>query len=123
MKWVLLLAAALAALAVSDTEAGGNHDPRGAIHAAAQAHGVDAAPLLALAACESRYVPTARGDRGRSHGLFQLNDQPTGLLHHYRALGYADPYDAEASADYVARVASGEFARQGVTLGRWTCHP
>jgi len=97
-------------------------DPVGAIYAAADNNGVAPAVLLALAECESRFNPSARGDYGRSHGLMQLNDRATGLLHHFYQQGYDDPYDPEQAADYVARVAAGEWAREGVTLGRWSCY-
>lgn len=87
----------------------------------AAAHGVAAAPLVALARCESSLDPGALGDRGRSHGLIQLNDRPTGLLDHFHRAGYATAYSAWQSADYLARVAAGEFAEEAVTLRRWSC--
>lgn len=106
-------------------------DVRGAIYAAAQIHGVAAEPLIELVRCETggtfradaagdwrwrdgRYVPTSRGPA-------QINDLPTGLDRHFRAQGYDDPTDPEQAADYLARVATGEWARQGVTLARWSC--
>jgi len=96
--------------------------PRAVIEEAAERNGVPAGPLIALAVCESRLDPGARGDYGRSHGLYQLNDlRGTGLLWHFYAVGYTDAYDADQAADYVARVYAGEWARDGVTLRRWSC--
>jgi hypothetical protein len=92
------------------------------IREAAATYGVPAAPLVALGRCESRLDPGAVGDSGRSHGLFQLNDLPTGLLWHFLRVGYSDAYDVVQAATYVARVASGEWARDGVTLRRWSCY-
>lgn len=89
-------------------------------------------PLLTLAWCESRFDPGARGDDGGSHGIYQLNDRPTGLLRHFYAVDYDDPYDAEQAIEYVVRVAAGEFlpGQPGalplhpygvVSLARWSC--
>jgi len=83
---------------------------------------VPAGPLIALAVCESRLDAGATGDYGRSHGLMQLNDRATGLIWHFYAVGYTDAYDADQAADYVARVAAGEWRREGVTLWRWSCY-
>lgn len=87
----------------------------------AQAHGASAATLIRIARCESTFRPWAVGDQGRSHGLVQLNDRPTGLLAHFLRQGYTSAYDAWSAADYLARVAVGEWAREGITLQRWTC--
>lgn len=108
-------------------------DVLGAIHAAAQNHEVPAAPLIELARCESAgtFDPDAKGDyrwRGgrfvpTSRGVYQLNELPgTGLYYHFkREYPDNDSTDVEAVSDYVARVAKGEFAREGVTLARWSC--
>lgn len=104
-------------------------DVVGAIHAAAQNHHVAAQPLLDLSRCESRFDPNAQGDyrwRGgryvpTSRGPFQINDLPTGLYWHFLSVGYDDPMDPEQASDYVARVAKGEFRKDGVTLSRWSC--
>lgn len=88
----------------------------------ATAHGASAGTLIGIVACESTFRPDAVGDRGRSHGLVQLNDLPTGLLHHFRQVGYSDPYNAWEALDYLARVAVGTWAGQGITLRRWSCY-
>lgn len=116
-----LVAAAAVYLASAIAHAQEWPDPVGIVHAAAQNHDTPAAPLLVIVACESRFSPSARGDRGHSHGLVQLNDLPTGLIWHFYAVGYDDPYHPEQAADYLARVAAGEWARQGIVLGRWSC--
>jgi hypothetical protein len=87
----------------------------------AAAHGVDPAAMLRVADCESRFRPSARGDVGRSHGLYQFNDEPTGLLSDFYRRGYTDPYDAEQASDYFARVLAGEWADEGITRWRWSC--
>lgn len=87
------------------------------IHDRAAAHQVSGAALERLSWCESRHDPNATGDSGTSRGLFQINDR--GLASHFRAQGYDSPYDAWASADYVARVMSGEWP--GITLRHWSC--
>jgi hypothetical protein len=113
-------------------------DVLGAVYAAAQRHGVEAEPLVALVLCESHGEAHAEGDErwrdGRfvptSRGATQLSDLPTGLAHHFwNWAGYTDRDDPEQAADYLARVATGEFLRDGtplhpyglVTLARWTC--
>lgn len=87
----------------------------------AAAHGASEALMLRVANCESRFDAGATGDHGSSHGLFQLNDWPTGLIWHFYGLGYTDAYDAWQASDYVARVFAGEFAAYGVTRWRWSC--
>lgn len=117
-------------------------DVRGAIYAAAHIHGVDPEPLIALVDCETAHTfdADAKGDYrwqgGRfiptSRGPAQLNDLETGLAHHFWDLGYTDRTDPEQAADYLARVAAGEFlpGQPGapplhptgiVSLKRWTC--
>lgn len=109
-----------------------NRDPVGSIYAAAQIHGVSATRMLGVAFCESRFNPLARGDSRHSHGLFMLNDLPTGLLPHFISVGYENPYDAEEASDYVARVLAGDFLPSGpypapihpygiVSIERWSC--
>lgn len=127
-----LLLALAASVLLADVAKGEEPDTVGAIHAAAQNNGVAVAPLLALSRCETggtfdadaagdyrwrdgRYVPTSRG-------AFQINDLDTGLYRHFRAQGYRDRTDPEQAADYVARVSRGDWAREGVTLSRWTCY-
>lgn len=41
---------------------------------AAEAYGVDARLMRAIACVESGFNPKATGDHGHSHGLFQIND-------------------------------------------------
>lgn len=87
----------------------------------AEANGVSAAAMLALAGCETggTYNPDAVGDHGTSLGLFQLNTLATGLYWHFLAVGYDDWRDATQQADYVSRVAAGAFP--GIRLSRWSC--
>lgn len=114
-------------------------DVVGALYAAAEIHGVAPEPLIALVRCETAgtFDPDAKGDYrwrdGRyvptSRGAAQINDLPTGLARHFWSLGYTDRSDPEQAADYLARVASGEFVRNPpplhphgrVTLARWSC--
>jgi hypothetical protein len=91
------------------------------IQAQADMFGVNGAPLVRLGQCESSLRPWATGDRGTSHGLFQINGLATGLLPHFLAAGYSDPYEPWQAAAYVARVAAGEWAAAGITLARWSC--
>jgi hypothetical protein len=77
--------------------------------------------LLRVARCESSMGYFWVGDGGRSHGPWMLNDLPTGLVWHFYAVGYTNPYSWWQSTDYVVRVASGEWAEGGVTLARWSC--
>lgn len=88
--------------------------------------GVSQEHMRRVAWCESRYRPSAVGDYGRSSGLFQLNNLPTGLLHHFHYVGYTDVFNPWQSADYYARVLRGDFdymdAVYGrVTVARWSC--
>jgi hypothetical protein len=89
----------------------------------AVAHDVSPWLLEALVRCEAGpgFDPEVIGDHGHSHGLAQLSDLPTGLLAHFHAQGFITAYDAWEAADYLARVASGEWAGEGVTLKRWSC--
>lgn len=62
----------------------------------------------------------ARGDWGHSHGLAQLNDRPTGLLHHFYDLGYDDPGEPSQAVAYLSRAFGGEFTGSGIGPWRWT---
>lgn len=116
-------------------------DVKGAIYAAAQIHGVDPEPLIALVACESEFDPDAKGDHrwreGRfvptSRGPAQISDLDTGLYAHFK-LEYPgnERTDIEAVADYIARVYAGHFlpGRPAapplhphgiVSIERWSC--
>lgn len=117
-----IAAVVLLLMPVSAVADGGQDDPVGALYAAAANHDVAPGPLISLAWCESRFLPAARGDRGRSRGLVQLSTLDTGLYWHFLAAGYTDADDAEQAADYAARVAAGEWSHQGVTLRRWSCY-
>lgn len=132
-----------AGIACGPTLAEAHHaqpDVLGAVYAAAQRYGVPAEPLIALTICESHGDAHAESDRrwiaGRfiptSRGAAMLNDLPTGLAHHFWSIGYTDREDPEQSADYLARVSSGEFLPGQphapplhpsgvVSLARWTC--
>lgn len=93
------------------------------IRDAAATYGANPATLLAIVRCETggRFNADALGDSGHSHGIAQLNDAATGLLSHFRAQGYGSPYNPVEAADYLARVAVGTWAGQGITLRRWSC--
>lgn len=93
-----------------------------AIADAAARWGAPLGTLRRIVECESHFEPSAVGDSGRSHGLVQLNDRATGLLAHFHAQGYGSAYNATEAADYLARVSIGTWAREGVTLERWSCH-
>lgn len=92
-----------------------------AIAEAAARYGAPLGRLRSITECESHFEPSALGDSGHSHGLVQINDRPTGLLAHFHAQGYQSAYNATEAADYLARVSIGTWAREGVTLGRWSC--
>lgn len=123
-----LILATILTMTVRAASAASN-DLEGSIYAAAQIHGVDPLPIIRVARCESQMGRQRVGDHGTSHGPFMLNERPTGLLRHFRWLGYTDPYDFEQSADYFARVLAGEFGwdrtndyRFGVVrVNRWSC--
>jgi hypothetical protein len=91
------------------------------IHQMARVYDLDPNALVRTAVCESQMGYFRYGDRGHSHGPWQLNDRATGLLPHFYEVGYTDPYDYNQSTDYVARVASGEWAGRGITMQRWSC--
>lgn len=114
----MFIVLAAIALTCGDARAASN-DLEGSIYAAARLHGVSARSMLRVAACESTMGLHVHGDNGHSHGPFQLNDRPTGLLHHFYAMGYTKPYDHEQSADYFASVMAGEFP--GIKPNRWSC--
>lgn len=117
--------AALLALLAGGLSAGHVHADRAegeaAIAEAAARWGAPLGTLRRIVECESHFEPSAVGDSGRSHGLVQLNDRPTGLLGHFHAQGYGSAYNATEAADYLARVSIGTWASEGVTLGRWSC--
>lgn len=96
------------------------------IDAVAAYTGVSATHMRRVAWCESKYRPSAVGDYGRSSGLFQLNDLPTGLLHHFHYVGYTNAFNPWQSADYYARTLRGDFHYMDVVYGRitilrWSC--
>lgn len=99
------------------------------IYAAAERHDVSARQMIRVAWCESKMGDFDFGDNRHSHGPFMLNDRPTGLLGHFRWVGYTNPYSYWQSSDYFARVLSGEFAldrsmiyRFGIVRpNRWSC--
>lgn len=85
------------------------------ILSAAISHGVSAAVLDHMAACESSYDPAAVGDSGTSLGLYQLHVD--GELGVFYARGYTDPFNARQAADFTAdEVAHGKGQA-------WTCFP
>ena len=83
----------------------------------AAAHGAAAGPLIALSWCESRHRADAVGDGGLSLGAFQIHRD--GLYRHFLAQGYSDRMNVFEAADYVARVATGQFP--GITMRHWSC--
>ncbi len=122
------LAAALALLillvvAVSAAEPYSPEDTFAAIAQAAEAHQVSEAWLTRVVGCETGHLfnPDALGDGGSSHGVAQLNDWPTGLLGHFMAQGYTDPYDPYQATDYMARAFAGDWEGEGIGWWRWSC--
>lgn len=91
------------------------------IHERAVARGANPWQLARVAWCESKNDPGALGDHGHSFGLMQLNDYHTGLLWHFYAVGYTNPWSAWQAADYGARVFAYEWADEGVGPWRWSC--
>lgn len=96
------------------------------IEAVASYTGVSYEHMRRVAWCESRYRPSARGDSGSSHGLYQLNDLDTGLLHHFYYMGYTNPYNPWQAADYYGRTLRGDFnyvdhVYGRVLIYRWSC--
>jgi hypothetical protein len=117
-KTLLGLALATSLLLPSTPTLADPSDPIGTVHAAGQNHFLPRwkqERFVATAAAESRFNPSARGDRGHSHGLFQLNDEE-GLLHDFYRRGYRNPYSAEENADYSARMFAAADHQQ---LCRW----
>ena len=119
----LLILAVVLGSGASQAQGLSADDVQQIIRDAAATHGANPATLLAIVRCETgnRWNADALGDRGHSHGIAQINDQPTGLLRHFHAQGYGSPYDPWEAADYLARVSVGEWAGEGVTLARWSC--
>lgn len=72
------------------------------IQDAAARYGANATSLIAIARCETggTFNPAARGDGGRSWGLFQLHD--AGLRPLFYRRGYSDPDNAWEAADFAA---------------------
>lgn len=103
-------------------------DTHAAIRQASARYSVSYRLLDRIVSCETgeTYDPYSRGDwdrvalRYRSFGAIQLNDRPTGLIHHYRRVtGGASAFDPYSSVAYLARVARGDFP--GIRLSRWSC--
>jgi hypothetical protein len=111
----------LVALSATTARAQDSGDVVAIIQSAAAQYGADGSQLVRLARCESTLRPGAVGDHGTSLGLFQISTLPTGLMAHFRTVGYSDPLDPWEAASYVARVAVGTWAGQGITLARWSC--
>lgn len=96
------------------------------IEAVAANRGVSFEHMRRVAWCESRFRPSANGDYKHSHGMYELNDLDTGLLHHFYYVGYTDPYNPWQSTDYYARTLRGDFdyvdmVYGRVLVGRWSC--
>lgn len=130
MKWrvglfLLWVAAAIPLAAFGASRAEAQEPPpwiADVIADRAEARGASAWVLTAVLRCESRFEPYALGDHGRSHGIAQINDHPrTGLLGHFKSLGYRSAYSVWESVDYLARVLAGEFWGANVRPTRWSC--
>jgi hypothetical protein len=123
LKHALLAALGGTLMVASAAAAQSPDEVRAIIREAAATHGANPATLLAIVRCETggRWNADALGDSGHSHGIAQINDARTGLLSHFLAQGYSSPYNVAEAADYLARVAVGTWAGQGVTLRRWSC--
>lgn len=127
MRVLVCLVAILALLVTAPPAAASGFTPDDSVWAlqeAASDIGVSYRVLKTVALCETGDTldPYSRGDRGHSHGLFQLNDTENGLLNHYHAVtGGASAYNPYASAKYFARVLRGDYADDGITAYRWTC--
>jgi hypothetical protein len=117
-----LFGAALLALSTFTAD-----DTHQAVWDAAANHGVSYGRLRAIVACETgntfnpRAVGDYRGGRPTSLGAVQLNTLPSGLYWDFVTRGYDDAFDPYQATDYLARVMTGEFAREGITVRRWTC--
>jgi hypothetical protein len=113
----LVLAAVLAASPFTPD------DTHQAIWDAAANHGVSYGRLRAIVACETggTFNPRAVGDHGKSLGAVQLSTLPTGLYWDFETRGYDDAFDPYQSLDYLARVMTGEFTSDAITVRRWTC--
>jgi hypothetical protein len=79
----------------------------------AAAHGQSGAAMERIARCESRLNPNAVGDRGQSHGLFQIHN--AGLLSLFRQWGYDDRTDPWQASDFTARALAAGLRRH------WNC--
>lgn len=120
-RWLLHLLALVAIAASVQLAHADTRDVRLIVIEAAERHGASAPELLRVVNCESRFRPDAVGDYGTSFGLAQLNSRPTGLLWHFYAVEYTNPFDVHQAADYLARAFAGEWAEQGIGRWRWTC--
>jgi hypothetical protein len=94
-----------------------------AIWDAAANHGVSYGRLRAIVACETggTFNPRSVGDHGSSLGAVQLSTLPGNLYWDFEKRGYDDAFDPYQSLDYLARVMTGEFAAEAITIRRWTC--
>jgi hypothetical protein len=118
---VLTLATCVASTARASEVIYNRYDVEIALQEAAATYGVSEATLTRVVRCEAQMQPYAVGDNGHSFGIAQLNDRPTGLLWHFYAIHYTDPFNPYEAASYMGRVWSGEFARQGIGPWRWSC--
>jgi soluble lytic murein transglycosylase-like protein len=87
---------------------------RALIRAAAQRHGIDPDLLLAIAVCESKLKPGARGPDGAA-GMFQIAPRTWAWAAEQAGLAGASPYDPIASSE----VAAWLLKTQGAKL--WGC--
>jgi hypothetical protein len=97
-------------------------DTRAAIDQSSVAVGVSHARLDQIVRCETRgdeYDPDAIGDHGTSFGAVQLHRG--GLLGHFYAEGYDDPFNPYQGVEYLARAMSGEWAYLGIGSRSWSC--
>jgi hypothetical protein len=81
--------------------------------------GVSHARLSSMVSCETggTFEPSIVGDHGTSFGPVQLHKG--GLLEHFHAQGYIDPFDPWEAVEYLGRVLAGEWP--GISGRAWTC--
>ncbi|MCR4376327.1 MAG: hypothetical protein NUW22_15910 [Acidobacteria bacterium] len=77
----------------------------------------------AIVRCESSYEPYATapndGGYGPSRGAVQINDYFQGA--HFRAQGFADPYNPYEAVAYLAAALGGDYVTDGIGWWRWSC--
>lgn len=121
LQMALLLALVLLSSA-SPVSAFTADDTRAAIDQSVAETGVSHARLDQIIRCETRgqeYNPNAIGDHGTSFGAAQIHRG--GLLSHFYAQGYDDPFNPYQSVEYLARAVGGEWSYLGIGARSWSC--